>query len=477
MKILHVSAECYPAAKVGGLADVVGAIPKYQSQVDHEATVIMPRYGTRWFEKQLYTTIHTGTFWYPGETIEYSIELLDSNEFGFTVYVVNIPGKFDRDGVYSDSNGFFHDDSERWLSFQRSVLDWIIFTKQEYQIIHVHDHHTGLIPFMLRYCFDYSSNAQMKTVLTIHNLAYQGSFGWNRQYLLPAFDNWKCGLLDWDHNINPLASAIRCADHVTTVSPTYLEELKQASNGLEWLFETEDHKCTGILNGIDYDVWNPNTDPYLAHHLEESIFIFKQKNKTTLCKQLEINPNNCTISFIGRMVDQKGADLLAYAMHTILQERQDINFAILGTGDPYLEDQFRSFTQNYRNQAGITLAYDEGLAHQIYASSDFLIMPSRHEPCGLNQMYAMRYGTIPIVNKTGGLKDSVIPYTEKNGTGIVIDNLSVEEIIKSINEAVELHQNSSIFKQTVQNCIDSNFSWEASSEKYIDIYETLIDRT
>lgn len=476
MNILHVSAECYPAAKVGGLADVVGAIPKYQVSNRHAADVIMPKFGTPWFKLQKYKEIYSRTFWYPGETITFSIQEVTSYDFGFKLYVVDIPGKFDRDGIYADSNGYFHDDSARWLSFQRSVLNWVFNTNKPYDLLHVHDHHTALIPFMLNHCYDYSSSHHIKTVFTIHNLAYQGAFGWDQQYLLPAFDNWQSGLLDWDHQINPIASAIRCADHVTTVSPSYLEELKTNSYGLEWLFETESHKCTGILNGIDHTVWNPKTDTYLNHLLDDDIFSFKLKNKTDLCDSFTIDPSKCTISFIGRMVEQKGADMLAYAMHSLLSDYDDINFIILGTGDPYLEDQFELIKKSYPTQTGISLAYDEQLAHQIYASSDFLIMPSRHEPCGLNQMYAMRYGTSPIVNNTGGLIDSVLDYKKKNGTGIKIESLNVQDIIKSIEEAIELYQNSFIFKQTVINCQKSNFSWEASSKKYIDIYESLINR-
>jgi len=330
---------------------------------------------------------------------------------------------------------------------------------------------------MLKHCFDFKSNHQIKTIFTIHNLAYQGAFGWDKQYLLPAFDNWRSGLLDWDHQITPISSAIRCADRVTTVSPSYLEELKVSSYGLEWLFESEGHKCHGILNGIDYDVWNPETDQYLDHLSTGDMITFKKNNKHKLCKQYKIDPSLCTISFIGRMVDQKGADLLAYAMHAILAERDDVNFIILGTGDPYLEDQFSLLQEKYPNHTGISLAYNEKLAHQIYAASDFLIMPSRHEPCGLNQMYSMRYGTSPIVNNTGGLIDSVIDYKIKKGTGIKINELSVQGILNAIIEAIELFNKKEKYKQTVNNCINSNFSWESSSQKYTDIYESLINRT
>ncbi len=471
MSVLHVTAECYPAAKVGGLADVVGAVPKYLSGAD----VIMPKYGTAWFRNQTTETIFKNTFWFPGQTIEFSIQTLTSTDLGFTLFVVDIPSKFDRDGVYSDANGFFADDDERWLCFQRAVLIWLSSSNLPYTVLHVHDHHTGLIPFMIKYSYDYSNLQSLKTVLTIHNLAYQGAFGWDRQYLLAAFDNWKSGLLDWDHHINPLASAIRCADWVTTVSPSYLEELKEDAGGLEWLFNSEQHKCSGILNGIDTTIWDRATDKYLAKPQTTSLDQFKLDNKIELCKQLNVKPSNCIVSFIGRMVEQKGADVLAYAAHQILQTQSDVNIVILGTGDPYLEDQFKILKEQYPGLTGITLAYDESLAHQIYAGSDFLIMPSRHEPCGLNQLYSMRYGTIPIVHNTGGLIDSVKDYKTSGGTGIKLKELSVKSVIDGIKEAAAIYKDSKLFNQLRENCIAEDFSWEASSKKYQYIYESLND--
>jgi len=396
MRILHVSAECFPAAKIGGLADVVGSLPKFQCRKGMDASVIMPKYGTAWFAQQSFTTVYQNQFWYPGQTINFTIEELDDPNFEFQLYVIDIPGKFDRDSIYGHD-----DDEERWMSFQRSVLLWLTSVPKLPEILHVHDHHTGIIPFMLRHCYDFKSLQEVKTVYTVHNLQYQGSFGWDMQFLLPSFDNWKSGLLDWDNHINPMASALRCADAITTVSPTYLEELKINSDGLEWIFETESDKCTGILNGIDYTIWDPKTDPLLKYHLASSISDFKVKNKNSLAARLDINPECCTIGFIGRLVSQKGADLLTYAMHHILSRHNNVNFVILGTGDPYLEDQFLQLKNQYPSITGITLAYDEELAHHIYAACDYLIMPSRFEPCGLNQMYAMRYGTIPIVNNTG----------------------------------------------------------------------------
>lgn len=471
MNVFHISAEYYPAAKVGGLADVVGSLPKYQSNNGVHTSVVIPKYGTPWFEEQTYESVWSGSFWYPGETINITIlKVIDDNREE-DLYVVDIPGKFDRAGVYGDQSGYFRDNEERWLSFQRSVLDWIIEADIVPGLIHVHDYHTGLIPFMMDFCIDYEALREVKTVYTIHNQQYHGAFGWDKQYLLPAFDTWKSGLIDWGKMINPMAAGVKCADRVSTVSPSYLKELKYDASGLEWLFDHYEDKCVGILNGIDPNVWDPKQDPHIEFHLKKSKPKFKKENKKRLCHHYDINPNKATVSFIGRMVDQKGADLLAHAMSIMLSEDRPINFVILGTGDPHLEDQFKWLQSEYPNSTGITLAYNEGLAHRIYASSDYLIMPSRREPCGLNQMYAMRYGTIPIVHNTGGLIDSVIPYDHDHGTGIKFEALTIEKIKDALETAITLYDNKEILENTINNCMEADFTWEASSKKYIELYE------
>ncbi len=471
MKVYHVSAEYYPAAKVGGLADVVGSLPAYQSNLGVDTSVIIPKYGTPWFESQAYETVWASTFWYPDETVSFSIQRVLDEARTEALYVIDIPGKFDRAGVYSDESGYYSDGAERWLSFQRAVLDWILHSESRPDVIHVHDYHAGLIPFMMQYSYDYGPLKSIDTVYTIHNQQYHGAFGWDRQYLLPAFDTWKSGLLDWSHMINPMAAGVKCAHRVTTVSPSYLRELKYDASGLEWLFEHYEEKCVGILNGIDPLVWDPKADHYIDFHLKKSVANFKKENKKKLASHYHINPKRPIVSFIGRMVDQKGADLLAEAMTQMLSEEQPMSFVILGTGDAQLEDQFRTLQGQYPNSTGITLAYNEGLAHRIYASSDFLIMPSRREPCGLNQMYAMRYGTIPIVHHTGGLIDSVVPYDEDQGTGIKFDELNTAAVISALHTAISLYQNKESLANTINHCMEADFTWGASSKKYIELYE------
>lgn len=475
MKIIHLSAECYPAAKVGGLADVVGSLPKYQIQAGLDVSVVMPKYDLPWYDSVSFKKVYDNEFWNPEEQIKFEILECTDHTLGFPLFVIDIPGKFDRKGVYGDDTGFFTDNPQRWLSFQRAALIWIFDQNNLPDIIHLHDHHVGFIPFILQYSYGYQAKHEIKTIFTIHNERYHGEFGWDMQYLLPHFDNWKSGLLDWNSHIDPLAAAVKTADVVSTVSPTYMEELKENSNGLEWLFQEEEDKCIGILNGIDKEVWNPAHDPRLEYHLKKSPTPFKKKNKDSLCQLFSLDPQKPLISFIGRMVYEKGADLLAHAMHQFLETNQDINFIILGTGDPEISKHFEFLKDEFAENCGIRISYDETLAHRIYAGSDYIIMPSRVEPCGLNQMYAMRYGAIPIVNDLGGLRDSVITYQEENGTGIKLNYLNVEEIKRVFQEALDIYNNNTIFKQTVNNCMKTDFSWEASAQNYLKLYESIIN--
>ncbi len=258
MEILHVSAECYPMAKAGGLADVVGALPKYQCTSGNIAKVVMPMHRTQFLYNNEWEVVHKGSFAMGNSMIDFTIIKEKDNKLGFDLYCVDINGLLDREKIYG-----YDDDTDRFLAFQISVTEWLSKWQHQPDIIHVHDHHAALIPFMLRNCFSYQHLAFIKTVLTIHNAQYQGWMGWDKAALLPAWDTWKWGLLEWDNTVNPLACGVKCADRVTTVSPGYLKELQQNANGLEALFRNEAAKCFGIINGIDFSVWNPETDTYI----------------------------------------------------------------------------------------------------------------------------------------------------------------------------------------------------------------------
>ncbi len=470
MEIIHVSAECYPVAKAGGLGDVVGALPKYQNHLGHTAKVVMPMYRTKFLMNNEWEVVHKGytnlgSWWFI-----YTVIKEKTNKLGFDLYLIDINGLLDREKVYG-----YNDDPERFTAFQISVVDWISAWNHRPDIVHVHDHHTGLIPFMMKYCFRYQHLQDIPTVLTIHNAEYQGWLGWDRSYFIPAWDNWKSGMLDWQNNINPLASGIKCASKVTTVSWSYLDELRHSANGLEALFEYEKGKCVGILNGIDTKVWDPETDSYLDNHYSiETREEGKLQNKKILCDRFSLDINKPLIGFIGRLVGEKGADLLPQAIgDSFYYIGRKMNFLVLGSGQYSIERQLEGMSGLSRGDFGVYIGYHEGLSHIMYAGADFILMPSRVEPCGLNQMYAMRYGTVPVVRNTGGLRDTVIDYGDEGGYGIRFNNPIVGDITQAIWRSVELYQQKEKMDEIRSHIMQLDFSWETSVQQYLDVYRSL----
>jgi starch synthase len=475
MKVIYTSAECFPVAKVGGLADVVGSLPKYLGKIGVEASVVIPAYDMPWFDGKLYRIVHTGHFHLGQEYLYFEVRYFIDDILGFPFYTIHIPGKFDRYGVYAGQDGnFFGDEISRYISFQRAFLIWLRDAQVDVDIIHCHDHHTGLIPFMLKHAYEFQSLNHIPTVFTIHNERYQGAFSWSQQYLLPHFDNWKSGLLDWNNVINPLASAVRCVHKVTTVSPNYMNELMYESFGLESLFRSEAWKCSGILNGIDNEVWDPATDPMVGYLLKDDKIEFKNRNKDIICNIAGLDPSLPLYGFIGRLVLEKGAEFIPGIIDTWLSNHRNANFIILGTGDKSIEASLKSVAQKHHKNVACMLAYNEAMSHKIYAGCDFLLMPSRVEPCGLNQMFAMRYGTIPIVRSTGGLRDSVTDISEEGGVGIRFDHMTFDQMIHSVWRAFELYHNTDFKNQCVENAMTLDYSWDASAQKYKDIYTSLV---
>ncbi len=476
MKIHFLSAECYPAAKTGGLADVVGALPKYLNALGCEVSVFMPKYHMPWFFEQQYVSEYIGNFNLGNEYVSFHVERIDKEKLGFYLYVIDIPGKFDRNGVYADASTgiFFGDEVERNIAFQRAYLDFVNTWTDLPDVIHNHDHHTGLVPFLAGNCPQYQRLKNIPTVFTIHNQAYQGSFDWNRQNLLPRYDSWKSGMMDWQGRINPLASSVKCSWKLTTVSPSYMEELKVKSFGLEWLFNSEAFKSVGILNGIDTVVWNPKTDSYLDHHLKKDIHAFKLHHKKSLLEGTGLDFTQPLMTFIGRFAAEKGADLLPQIMEQSILNGQHINFIILGTGDKGVEYQIKALAARYPNRVIAHIMYNEALSRKIYSGSDFLIMPSRVEPCGLNQMYALRYGTIPVVHNIGGLKDSVFEFDGKTGCGFKFKNLELGEILYATHKAKEAYYSPATFKTLVKNALNMDYSWEKSAKSYYEVYKQVI---
>ena len=474
MNILHISAECYPAAKAGGLGDVVGALPKYLNDANVETSVVIPGYHTKWLLQQDKEAIFRSELRLHHEIIPFSVEAIKTDDLGFPLYIVNIPGKFDREGVYMDPSGYsYGDELERALSFQIAVLQWISSLENKPSVLHCHDHHTGLIPFFLKYAFEFKHLRSIPTVFTIHNGEYPGAFGWKNIHLLPPFDSAAGGLLDWGDAINPLACAIKCCWKLTTVSPGYMEELRTKPGGLNWLLNNERSKSIGVLNGIDTQTWDPKKDTHISHQLKRSLPKFKETNKATILEKFNVKADLPLITFIGRLAREKGADLIPTMITQFFNSGHRAAFILLGSGDPHLQMVFQSMKHAFEGYFDCFIGYNETLAHQLYAGSDFLFMPSRVEPCGLNQMYAFRYGTIPIVRSIGGLKDTVLDIGEENGRGIRFDYPTADDGSFALYRAHELYKDQKAFKEIRNRITKLDFSWERSAKAYATIYSAL----
>lgn len=474
MNIFHISAECFPVAKVGGLADVVGALPKYQTRLGHKVNVVVPSYKTPFVGNLKLKTVFEGKIVLGNNTYIYSVQYDSKDTLGFNLFLIDIPKLFDTADVYLLDN-----DTERFLAFQIAFLNWINSENIIPDIIHTHDHHTGLIPFMVKHALEFRDKlANVPTLLTIHNGQYHGSFGFDKLHLLPQFDPYKIGLLEWNGQINPLATAIKCVWKITTVSPTYMLEMANNANGLEDLLRVESTKSIGILNGIDSELWNPQTDKLIENNYSPRNFKkVKEINKQILCEKFELDPSKPLFAYIGRFAGEKGADLLPHAVSIAMHKfEHNINILVLGSGDKEVEDKLNELKTFYKGNYNCFIGYNESLAHLIYAGADFLLMPSRVEPCGLNQMYALRYGTIPIVRRTGGLKDTVIDIGD-NGVGICHDQASVEDIIYSIGRGYALYLETENMEKVVKKGMKINHSWEKAAETYLNVYKELKELT
>ena len=471
MVIVHVSAECYPMAKAGGLGDVVGALPKYQKKMGDEAMVVMPMYKTPFLEKNEWEVHFKGNANLGSWFFDYTIIKEKTGKLGFDLYLVDINGLLDRPKVYG-----YTDDNDRFIGFQIAVVNWLCNWAQQPDIVHCHDHQAGLVPFMMKHCYDYQKLQNVKTVLTIHNAQYHGSMGWDKSVLIPRWDLWKRGLLEWNNCINPLATAVKCVDKVTTVSPTYMHELKVHSNGLESLFEYEQGKCIGILNGIDNEVWNPATDPMLPfHYTVKDVIEGKQKNKEAICARYNLNIDKPLIIFIGRLVGEKAADVLPGAIqHALDKTNCGANFLMIGAGDTAVESALNYLVHLYSGEYNTFIGYDEKVGHEAYAAADFLLMPSRVEPCGLNQMYSLRYGTIPMVRDTGGLHDTVVDMGAPDGFGIRFLHANETDIVHSIERAIAVFGDKKHMKKMITQCMEIDHSWESVVQDYKNVYESIV---
>ncbi len=470
MHVIHLSVECFPLAKVGGLADVVGALPRYQRKLGLDAWVVCPFFDKAFTKERTFDVVHQGSFMQGTEKLDYEVLQEEGNPLGFPLYLIRIPGKLDREEVYC-----YPDEAEQWIAFQHAFLHWITEARIFPNVVNCHDHHVGLIPFLMKHAVDFNHLSSVKTLFTIHNGQYQGWMPWSKGILLPAFDTWRWGLLDWDGLINPFAAALKCCDAFSTVSRGYLQELYREANGLEDLIQSESQKGYGIVNGIDDEYWNPEIDALITKQYKRSaVKSGKKSNKKEFCEETGLDSNVPLLAFIGRFAIEKGADLLPNIIENIFSNSDHkVSIFILGSGDDAVQSGIAELLDRYPGRLATFFGYNEALAHRVYAAADLLLMPSRVEPCGLNQLYAMKYGTIPVVRGVGGLKDTVVDVQEEGGYGFVFSDADPQSAADAVLRALEIIADPSALQKIRQREMSLDFSWDKSAKEYIQLYDQL----
>ena len=480
LKICLVSSELAPLAKTGGLADVSAALTSYLHGAGHDVRVLIPRYSVidetgldirpaAGLEKM---TIAIG----PGR-LDCAIDTCTLPRTGAPIHLLRCPALFARDGIYSD-------DADEYLRFAALSLAALQMCQHQQfapDIMSCHDWQTALIPLYLRTTFAWDKLfAATKSVLTIHNIGYQGMFG---AHVLGGLaldgaehhlhqDDLKSGV------INFLKTGLLYADLVTTVSPTYAREIlgDEYGMGLNHLLRERSDSLTGILNGVDYDEWNPATDRYLPANYSPGDMSGKAVCKQHLQRELglDVDPDTPLIGIVSRLAGQKGFDLLQSVVPRMLTGH-DFSLAVLGSGEPRLESRFAWMEQNFRGRVCFYRGYNNELAHLIEAGSDMFLMPSRYEPCGLNQMYSLKYGTVPIVRETGGLADSVeqIDETDASGTGVLFRDYDETGLAWAIGRALELYADRTLWHKIVANGMARDFSWQRQGQAYVDLFRRL----
>ncbi len=474
LRILFVSSEAYPLIKTGGLGDVAGSLPHALLDLQLDVRLIMPAYAVA--VGQLNETKILAQFSEGTDTVTLREGLLPDSPL--KIWLVDAPGYFDRPGnPYLDSNGQpWADNAERFALFSRIVtrlalnqagLDWMP------DIVHCNDWQTGLVPALLEL-----SAQRPATVFTIHNLAYQGLFpADNVQKLgLPA-SWWSHHVLEFHGQLSFIKGGLVFADRINTVSPSYAREIQTAEfgNGLEGLLRHRSAVLSGILNGIDTKEWNPATDPLLEHHYDTNHLSGKLSNKQALQTALGLpqKPRTPLIGLVSRLVSQKGIDIILDAIPSLV--KLPLQLVLLGSGDRALETRLITLAKQHPNKLAVSIGYDEALAHRIEAGADMYLMPSRFEPCGLNQMYSLRYGTVPIVRNVGGLADTVTDTNAKTlakGTanGFIINTDDSLALLKTIKRALRRYRNKAQWQQLQTTGMQQDFSWRNSAQEYLTLY-------
>lgn len=474
LKVLFAAFEAAPFIKTGGLGDVAGALPIYLNEIGVETRVIMPLFSSikEDYRKKMKKVAE---FYVPFSWRNQYLGLYELKHKNTKVYFLDNEYYFKRDKAY----GYF-DDGERIAFFSKALLESLEYIDFEPDILHLNDWHTALSAVYLREMYqEIEKFRKLKTIFTIHNLKFQGKFDskmLNDPLDLSRYPNAKRQLLQYDA-VNFMMGALNYADYLTTVSPTYAEEVKNSffGEGLEEIFNRRSSIFKGIVNGIDYEVYNPKTDKNLFINYDISELALKKKNKIGLQRELGLkeDENVCVVGLVSRLTDQKGMDLLTTIFEEMINYR-DMQLVLLGQGDRRFEDSFRYFENKYKGKVSSSICFSEERSRRIYAASDLFLVPSIFEPCGLSQLIAMRYLSLPIVRKTGGLKDTVTPYNKftKEGNGFAFQNINAHELLFTIKEAVDLYYDENeTFNTLVKNASEKDYSWSSSAKEYKKLYK------
>ncbi len=476
--VLFVTSEIYPFSKTGGLGDVLGALPLELSRMGVNTAVITPLYGrintSDYQLTLLYSGMHVG---YPWDPITTDVYMADFQ--GMPVYFVHRDEYYDRRYYYNTYNGDYFDNCERFVFFCRATMEWTKHLEAAPAIIHANDWQAALVPAYLEFWRRLGSYWwNTRTVLSIHNLAFQGRFAsrlfWNSG--LPA-EAWSMDGAEFWGDFNLLKAGIAYADRIATVSPTYAEEIltPEFGCGLEGMLQKRSSVLTGMLNGADYEVWDPAEDKYLPATYTVDDLAGKRECKQQLIDEMGLNPflaNRPILGFIGRLRDQKGVDLLLEIFEDVI--KMDVGIVVLGEGKLEYEEMLLRLMEDYPLRISAHVSYTEDLAHRIQAGSDIFLMPSRYEPCGLTQMYALRYGTPPVATAVGGLHDTIVSYPHPEATGFVFDKPEPESFLDAIRQAVEVWQRQpEVWAGIRARAMRQEFSWSKSAKAYIELYREL----
>lgn len=472
MKVLYAASEALPFMASGGLGDVAGSLPQALRKRLIGCRVVMPMYdGIKQELKDTMTFITSISV--PVAWRRQYCGIFEAKHNGVIYYLIDNQYYFKRDGIYG-----YYDDAERFAFFSRAILEMIPYIDFKPDIIHCNDWQTALTPVYYSTMYAQSPGYEnIKTVFTIHNIQYQGVYG--KELIpevlgIPASAN---SVVEYDGNVNFMKGAIESANRVTTVSPSYASEILDPwySHGLDTILNERSWKLSGILNGIDVELYDPQTDKDILENYSASDFSAKAKNKKCLQELMGLPQKADTplIGIVSRLVSHKGLDLVKAVMEELVTTT-DVQFVVLGSGDWQYENFFKDIAARHPDQVAIKLGFVPSLSKKIYAGSDMFLMPSKAEPCGLSQMIALRYGSIPIVRETGGLRDSIKDSGDGEGNGFTFSNYNAHEMLYTIHRAIDGYQNKDGWKILVKRAMECDNSWGKSANEYIRLYKSLL---